>query len=752
MSRNVRAGNAYVELGLKTKFGKGLQNAQNRLNSFGKSALAIGSSMSATGIAMMAPLLFAAATAQEVGSKFDTVFGNNAEAVREWGDEFANQVGRSRTQITEFLASNQDLFVPLGFDSDSAESLSKQVTGLAVDLASFNNKADADVMNDLQAALTGSGEVMKKYGVILSQAAVDQELVRKGMDPKAATEAQKAQARLNIIMAGTTAAQGDAVRTGGSFTNTMKALTANASDLSVVLGEHLIPPATYVFGLFNRAATAVLGFADSNSILVRNVLYVVGGLTAVGGLLLAVGGSAIAASALIPPLIGVLGFVASALSSLVVPGAIAAAVFATIGTVIYANRDAITSYAMAFWAILSPIRGAVGQIYSLVASVFGGISDAITAGDYVGAVSILWTGIQAVFFTGASMSLEAVAWLYEMAVGIFGSMVSAVKQQVAPLAGVFTPVADGIGSTFGGVFDWLTDGLGGLYQNFRATFGGIASAIMGGDIGLAADILWASIVLAFTAGTGTVMSLWSSFTLGLKEVWSMMSTGIVSVFRGTVAAIAGAMQSMTDKMRSLLESVAQYDPTGATAKIAESLGTVSEFVGIAEEDLRARQKTAEEKRNREQLARGKAHLEELQRISKRTEDAKAERDALVDRANAAGEGITLGTLKTASVDDLQKKLAKASTEAKIAMDEGKRAEVQETQEKTTQRGSELAGKTKTSSVGSFSAIGATLLGLGGGSVAEKTATNTEKTATNTGQMLGQLKRLRNAPDPPAFQG
>ena len=95
--------------------------------------------------------------------------------------------------------------------------MSKQITALATDLASFNNLADDDVLRDLHAALTGSGEVMKKYGVIVSEAAVKQELLNQGLDPKNATEQQKVMARLAIIMRGTTAAQGDAARSAGSF-------------------------------------------------------------------------------------------------------------------------------------------------------------------------------------------------------------------------------------------------------------------------------------------------------------------------------------------------------------------------------------------------------------------------------------------------------------------------------------------------------------------------------------------------------
>jgi len=183
---------------------------------------------------------------EETMNKFNVVFGDNAKAVKKWGDGFAKQVGRSRTQIAGFLAGTQDLLVPMGFTPGSAETMTKQIARLTVDLASFNNLQDSDVLRDIQAALTGSGEVMKKYGVIVSQAAVNQRLLNNGLDPKTATEAAKAQARMQIIMAGTTAAQGDAIRSSGSFANQMKGLKAAFTDTAASLGAVLLPMATKV--------------------------------------------------------------------------------------------------------------------------------------------------------------------------------------------------------------------------------------------------------------------------------------------------------------------------------------------------------------------------------------------------------------------------------------------------------------------------------------------------------------------------
>ena len=167
MSRqDIKAGGAYVELTLKnSKFLRGLRNSSERLKAFGTGITRIGAritALAAAPIAVFAGAIKSASDLEETMNKFNVVFGENATEVKAWGDGFANEVGRSKKQIADFMGNTQDLLVPLGFEPGAATDMSKQITGLSIDLASFNNMQDADTLRDLHAALTGSGEVMKK--------------------------------------------------------------------------------------------------------------------------------------------------------------------------------------------------------------------------------------------------------------------------------------------------------------------------------------------------------------------------------------------------------------------------------------------------------------------------------------------------------------------------------------------------------------------------------------------------------------
>jgi len=248
MGSAIKAGAAYVELYLHdNKFAQGLDKVAGKTKALGTHLTAIGAQFTAAAGLFAVPFVAgvkAASSLEETMNKFNVVFGANSANMKAWGDDFAGQVGRSKRQIAEFLAGSQDLFVPLGFETGAAEDMSKQLTGLAVDLASFNNKADADVLRDLQSALTGSSEVMKKYGVIVNQTAVNQELLQQGIDPKTASEQEKVYARLAIIMKGTTAAQGDAIRSAGSWANVKKRLYGVLEDVAASLGKSVLPMVT----------------------------------------------------------------------------------------------------------------------------------------------------------------------------------------------------------------------------------------------------------------------------------------------------------------------------------------------------------------------------------------------------------------------------------------------------------------------------------------------------------------------------
>ena len=203
----------------------------------------------------------AASDAEEIGSKFEAVFKEETKAAREFGENLSESVGRSKIEMQSFLSTLQDTFVPLGFARDRAREMSQQMVKLAIDIASFNNTADDTAVRDLQSAIVGNHETMRKYGVIITQTTLDQQLLQMGFKKvtQGATEEQKALARLQIILKGTSDAQGDAERTSNSYANTMKRLEGQVRDLSADLGKMLTPA---LADMATTLGTVINGFKD----------------------------------------------------------------------------------------------------------------------------------------------------------------------------------------------------------------------------------------------------------------------------------------------------------------------------------------------------------------------------------------------------------------------------------------------------------------------------------------------------------
>ena len=189
-----------------------------------------------------------ASDVEEMQGKSSVVFGRFANQVRAELAKFGAEVGRNRFELEGMASSIQDTFVPMGFARGEAAKLSVELTKLATDVASFNNASDTETMNAFQSALVGNHETVRRFGVVITEATLKQELLRMGIKRTGdeVTNAEKVQARLNIILAGTTDAQGDAARTSNSYANEVRGLKASLSGLGVEIGEEVLPVLTKI--------------------------------------------------------------------------------------------------------------------------------------------------------------------------------------------------------------------------------------------------------------------------------------------------------------------------------------------------------------------------------------------------------------------------------------------------------------------------------------------------------------------------
>ena len=215
-----------------------------------------------------ASFLSAASDAEELRSQFEAVFRELTGEARAWARVHAEAVGRSSLDIEQYLATLQDTFVPLGFARREAFGFSRTLAELGVDLASFKNAAEPETIDLLTSAIVGNHEAVRRFGIVITEATLKQELMNAGIagGAQAATEQQKVLARLRIILRSTGDAQGDAARTADQYANRVRALTGDWRDFQVLFGQSLIPTAQTGIALLRDLLRELSDGADPDTL------------------------------------------------------------------------------------------------------------------------------------------------------------------------------------------------------------------------------------------------------------------------------------------------------------------------------------------------------------------------------------------------------------------------------------------------------------------------------------------------------
>lgn len=175
------------------------------------------------------------------------LFGVSMKGLTGEASTFINKMetllGIDPTEAMNNMATIQSLTTSFGIASDKAYVLSKNLTQLGYDLASLKNIPVAESFTKIQAAISGELEPIRRLGVDISNARLQQELLNLGYSQSVSTlsQADKAVLRYIAIMKQTTDAQGDFARTLSSPANMIRILQAQLNSLARAVGSLLYP-------------------------------------------------------------------------------------------------------------------------------------------------------------------------------------------------------------------------------------------------------------------------------------------------------------------------------------------------------------------------------------------------------------------------------------------------------------------------------------------------------------------------------
>jgi hypothetical protein len=285
------------------KIGSSLQGFGGAAASTGdKLSLGVTLPLAAIGVAAIK----SASDLGETSNKIQVLFGGMTDSVQDWSSTAATSLGQSRKQALDAAADFAVFGKAAGLAGTDLVGFAKSNTQLAADMASFFNTSPEEAIKAIGAEFRGESEPIRKYGVLINDAALKDEALRQGLI-KTTTEALTPQARVlaaqALIMQQTSAAQGDFARTSTGLANQQRILKAEFEDTAAALGTSLLPIATQLIGV-------VRGLVDQFNALpqsTKDTIVQVGLVAAAIGPLLSIGGR----------LIGTLGSITSLLPQLI---------------------------------------------------------------------------------------------------------------------------------------------------------------------------------------------------------------------------------------------------------------------------------------------------------------------------------------------------------------------------------------------------------------------------------------------------
>jgi hypothetical protein len=246
-------------------FGKKLNDVSARMKTAGENMTSFGRKMS---LGVTLPIIAAgvaifkfSSDAIESENLFKVSMGNMEKDATAFSKQLRAQLGLNEFEVRKSIGVFFQMTKSMGLSREASFSMSKGLTLLTQDMASFFNLKPEEAFQKLQAGITGEVEPLKRLGIIINETTIRQTALNAGLikGNDVLSESQKVMARYLTIVKQTADAQGDLARTIDSPINKVRLLTAEFKQQVIELGFALMP--TYERFLKNGVEPMIEGFA-----------------------------------------------------------------------------------------------------------------------------------------------------------------------------------------------------------------------------------------------------------------------------------------------------------------------------------------------------------------------------------------------------------------------------------------------------------------------------------------------------------
>ena len=513
----------------------------------------------------------AASNLQQSMGAVDDVFKSSAKQVHSYAKSAAEAVGLSRNQYNEMATLIGTQLKNGGTAANQLADQANKVIKIGADLSAQFGGNTKDAVDALSAALKGERDPIEKYGISLTQNAIDAEAAALGykkVNGQLTTQATQA-ATLSLIQKQSADSTGKFARETDTLAHKQQVLSAKWEDAKAKLGNMLLPIVTKITGFIADYVVPLIGKLPG---LLSGLGRIIGGVF-VGAWRLLVGVVQTAAAALqiaweVIKLVFQLGVtaVSAAMSGLATVvgwawegfvallrggAAVIGAVFTGIGTVASWVWNGIKAVVSGAGAVIQAVWAGIKTAAGWLGNAFQGL---------LGVVKSVWNGIKSVIGWAAhqvKITFQTIAGSIGMLIGWFGKLLSKVW-------GVLGQIASSIWNAITKVVSWVAQIPGKIvkaFGNAGSILLNVGKKIIGG--------LWNGIKSGFGAIKDGFKWLTSKLTSwkGPEEVdkrllygaGRLIIGGLVQGMESQYSTVRGSLQRLTRGMPGMVDAGALAD-------------------------------------------------------------------------------------------------------------------------------------------------------------------------------------------------
>lgn len=235
---------------------KAIDTLDRDVQGFKTSASGIGKAvvgaLSIAAIAKFGTDIVDAASSQEQAlGAVNSVFGEYADKMSNFGDQTASQIGLSKTAFLDLATVTGALLKNAGLPLDKVTGSTLRLTNQAADMAAMFGGTVEDAMSAINSGLKGEADPLEKYGISLKASAIEAKALAMGLvDAEGkVTDQGKAMARMELIYEQAADSTGTFAAESGTLAGQTAIMKAQFADLQADLGAKLLPVFVKVMGV-----------------------------------------------------------------------------------------------------------------------------------------------------------------------------------------------------------------------------------------------------------------------------------------------------------------------------------------------------------------------------------------------------------------------------------------------------------------------------------------------------------------------